>query len=189
MEKKKVIIVHCWGGSKYDNWYQWLQEELEKKSLVVNILEMPNSENPKIEEWVSYLDNNVKNPDENTYFIGHSIGCQTIMRYLEQLPEKVKVGGVVFVAGWFNLNNLETNEELNIAKPWIQTPIDFEKIKEKTENINVILSRNEPFGYIKENSDIFERKLGAKVIIAKGVGHFENEKIPIILNTFLEMVK
>ena len=35
------------------------------------------------------------NNDENTYFVGHSIGCQAIMRYLESVDVK-KIGGVLF---------------------------------------------------------------------------------------------
>ena len=64
---------------------------------------MPNTNSPKIEKWVGFLEKNIKSADTDTYFIGHSIGCQTILRYLERLPESTKVGGVVFVAGWFNL--------------------------------------------------------------------------------------
>ena len=52
---------------------------------------MPNSENPKIEKWVKYLEENIKSVDEQTYFIGHSIGCQTIMRFLEKLHKHKKL--------------------------------------------------------------------------------------------------
>ena len=37
---------------------------------------MPNTANPKIEEWVDYLNSKVDLLNEETYFIGHSIGCQ-----------------------------------------------------------------------------------------------------------------
>ncbi|KKQ37224.1 MAG: hypothetical protein US53_C0024G0012, partial [Candidatus Woesebacteria bacterium GW2011_GWA1_37_7] len=47
---------------------------------------------PKIKEWVPFLQENMSNPDEETHFVGHSIGCQTILRYLETLSEKTKVG-------------------------------------------------------------------------------------------------
>ncbi len=59
---------------------------------------MPSPSAPKIEEWVNKLKELVPNPDNETVFIGHSIGCQTILRYLEQLNLKTKVRKVVLVA-------------------------------------------------------------------------------------------
>ena len=50
---------------------------------------------------VSTLDLKVEDLNENTNFIGHSIGCQTIMRYLET-KEVCKIGGILFVAPWLN---------------------------------------------------------------------------------------
>ena len=82
---------------------------------------------PKIEAWVSRLSRIIGVVDENTYFIGHSIGCQTILRCLEKLPDNAKVGGAVFVASWFTLTNVDTDEEKETARPWLETPIDFEK--------------------------------------------------------------
>lgn len=52
---------------------------------------MPNTANPNISEWVSTLDLKVEDLNENTYFIGLSIGCQTIMRYLENKMKHVKL--------------------------------------------------------------------------------------------------
>ena len=37
------------------------------------------------------------------------MGCQTIARYLETLPDEIKVGGAVFVAGFFKSLTFESN--------------------------------------------------------------------------------
>ena len=188
---KKVFIVHCWGGSSNSNWYPWIKVELEKRNFQVNILKMPDSDNPKIEKWVDFLENTIKLEDlnEDTYFIGHSIGCQAIMRYLSNLELGASIGGILFVAGWFDLDNLETPEEKRVAKSWIQTPIDFDKIIEKTNNINVLISKDEPYGLVDENSLLFKEKLKAEVFMTEDYGHFVDQEMPVILDKFLEMVK
>ena len=152
------------------------------------IPKMPNTSEPQINSWVIHLKKAVGRLDEETYFIGHSIGCQVIMRYLEKEDYYGKIGGLVFVAGWFKLNNLENEEVKSIAKPWLNTPIDFDKIKLKVDKIKVFLSSNEPYGFINENRKIFEDKLNAEVIIEKNKGHFsEGDKIlemPEVLEGF-----
>ena len=184
---KTVYLIHGWGDNQNSNWFPWIKKELEKKNFKVIIPNMPNTDKPKIEEWVSHLKKVIKGTNENTYFIGHSLGCQAILRYLE-LTNK-KVGGAIFVAGWFNLKNLE-DEELLVAKPWIETPINFDKIK-KNLKLTVFLSENDPFNCLKENKTMFETKLGAKVKIIEKAGHFvigdgANELL-IVLNELLNM--
>lgn len=184
---KRIFIIHGWDGSPEEGWLKWLRLELEKRNIEVIAPQMPNTETPEIGEWVSYLSELVGEPDENTFFIGHSIGCQTIMRYLENIYPQ-KIGGAVFVAGWFHLVNLENAESEAIAKPWIETPLDFEKIRLAVKNIRVILSDNDPWVPISDK-EIFEEKLGAEVIV-KHQGHFtENDgvmELPIVLNKFLD---
>ncbi|MBI1972620.1 alpha/beta hydrolase, partial [Candidatus Woesearchaeota archaeon] len=136
-----AVLIHRWDGNPGADWYPWLKKELEMKNFKVIVPSMPNTTEPKIEEWVSHLKKIVPNPDKNTYFIGHSMGCQTIMRYLETLPH-VKVGGIIFVAGWFYLKNLENDEVEQIAKPWLTTPIALSKIEGITNKITVFLSTN-----------------------------------------------
>ncbi len=169
---KRVFIIHGWGGSPEEPMHKWLKEHLENKEYEVHVPEMPHPDNPTINAWTSHLKKIVKNPDKDTYFIGHSIGCQTIMRYIEGLPENVKLGKVVFIAGWFKLDNLESEEEETIAKPWMQNNIDFNKIKNKIEKLLVFLSDNEPYGFVEENAKMFKEKLNAKVIIEHEKGHF-----------------
>jgi len=182
MSQRRVFIIHGWDGHPGEGWLLWLENELKNRGWKVVAPQMPNTEIPKIEEWVPFLSGLVKDPDENTFFIGHSIGCQTIMRYLESLDNK-KVGGAVFVAGWFDLIGLETEEEKRIAKPWIEKPINFEKIKNTTDNFLAILSDNDPAVELSKNKKMFEEKLGAKVVVEKNQGHFdENEEMPKVLN-------
>ncbi len=115
MEKKKVFIIHGWDGSPDEPMYRWLGAELRKNGYEVIVPEMPDSETPHIGAWVSEIKEIAGEPNEEDIFVGHSIGCQAILRYLEKLPPTVKVGGVVFIAPWLTLQNLESDEEWQIA--------------------------------------------------------------------------
>ena len=125
--------------------------------------------------------------DKNTYFIGHSIGCQTILRYLESLPKGVKVGGAVFVAGWFNLTPEATEEDgaYGIAEPWLKTKINFKKVLAHTNKFVAIFSTNDPFVPDSE-SKIFKNKLNAKIILEKNKGHFSGGDKVTKLNSVLK---
>jgi predicted alpha/beta hydrolase family esterase len=190
---KKVIIIHRWSGNPASDWYQWLGKELEKKGFEVFIPNMINTDSPKIETWVSQIKETICIGRDEIYFVGHSIGCQAIMRYLASCESSVNVKGAVFVAGWFKLTNLEDKESEKIAQPWIETPIDCDKIKNRAKKITVFLSDNEPYGFIEENAELFRNKLNAKVLIEKKRGHFtEDDKIttlPIVLKEILKISK
>ncbi|MDP3954328.1 MAG: alpha/beta hydrolase [bacterium] len=181
---KKVYIIHGWGGRPDTNWLPWLKKELEKYDEVeVSTLDMPDTDNPVIERWVRYLKKEVPNPDENTYFVGHSIGCQAIMRYIESFDD-IKIGGALFVAGWFYLDNLD-EEEVKIREPWLKV-MDLEKIKKQIGHLTVLLSTNDDYGCLKENSREF-KKLDANIIIEENAGHFTDEKHDRILEETLAL--
>lgn len=171
----KYYIVHCWDGTSEDGWYPWLDNILTNKGNKVFRFDMPNTENPKIEEWVSFLDKQVKELDENTFFVGHSIGCQTILRYLEKCEVK-RLGGIILIAPWLELlpEAVSDEESYNTAKPWLTTPIDFEKVKKFTKNILCVFSDNDYFVSLSQK-DKFEKLLGAKTIVLHNKGHISGE--------------
>ena len=189
---EKAILIHGWEGNPRNCWFPWLKKELEKKNFKVVVPKMPNSDEPKINLWVSKLKDVVDFPDEETYFVGHSIGCQAIMRYLETLPEKTKIGGIVFVAGFFNLPFLETKEEKEIAKPWLNNRINTDKIKMLTKNIVAIFSDDDQDVPLSD-SKLFKERLNAKIIIEHNKGHFSDDagikELPVVLNKILKMEK
>ncbi|MDP1706429.1 MAG: alpha/beta hydrolase [bacterium] len=186
--ERRVFIVHRWDGSPDSDWYPWLEAQLEDRGYRAKTIEMPNPEAPEIKAWLSALDEAVGQADENTYFVGHSVGCQAILRYLAILPVDQKIGGAVFVAGWFKLIGLETDEEKEIAKPWLETPFDLEIARAAGGKMAAIFSDNDPFVPLS-NTDIFEKKLGAKIVIEKGAGHFNDiEELPLALGEILEII-
>lgn len=189
--KKRVFIVHGWGGSpNQKDWIPWLKKELENKGYLVKAPYMPNSGNPKIQTWIPYLNQVVGDVNQNTLFVGHSIGCQAIIRYLESLPYNKKVGGAIFVAGFFTLDYLETEGDKRIAAPWLETPIDFGKVKLHSDKFIAIFSDNDPDVSLS-NKEKFEEKLGAKTIVEHQKGHFSEDagitQLPIALKSVLEI--
>jgi len=191
---KRVFIVHGWEGKPKHGWYPWLKKELEKRGFEVFVPAMPNSDAPEMKSWLATLKKAVGKPDEDTFFVGHSIGCLTILHYFQSLSKDVKVGGAVFVAGWFSLTKeaLPDKESEDIAKPWMETPLDFAKVLEKTKNMIAIFSDNDPSVPMKENEKIF-RKFCKKIIIEKGKGHMIELhgvfELPSALNAVLELAK
>lgn len=166
----KIYLIHGWGGSSQGGWFDWLTEKLKDKA-EVSAFDMPDADKPEIEKWVSYIQDKV-NIDDKTYLIGHSIGCQTILRFLEKLPENIKIKGCVFVAGWFNLKNLGDDEK-EIAKPWLTKEINFEKVKKHCNNFLALFSDNDMYVPLS-NAELFKKNLNAKIVIKKNLGHFDN---------------
>lgn len=182
----RIFIIHGWGGHPEEGWFPWLKRELKKKGFEVHVPAMPETNNPTIDVWVSYLSKIIRNVDEKTILVGHSIGCQTILRYIEQLKDGQKIEGVVFVAGWFTLMNLN-KEEKSIAAPWLTTPIDIKLVKTHCRKFIAIFSDDDsvvPF----DNKEKFKQQLGAEIILEHAKKHFSGDDGIMELPSVLESV-
>ena len=184
--QKCAYLIHGWDGSPDGAWRPWLKKELEKKGWLVEALKMPTPHHPKMTTWVEPLQNTIGKPDKNCYFIGHSLGCITILRYLESLKVNEKIGGVFMVAGFSS--NLGYKELENFFK----TPINWKKIKTHCSHFTAIHSDNDY--YVSLNyGDLFKQFLNAKLIIKPKMGHFgDNDgitKLPFLLEEILRVSK
>lgn len=169
---RRVIIVHGWGGSPQSDFFPWLRQELERMNYEVVIPAMPDTDNPRIEKWVPHLTQVIGEIKEDDILIGHSIGCQTILRFLESLPEDKRVGKAILVAGFGSYLKGLTRDEKLITQPWIDAPLDLGKVRTKANSFVAIFSDNDPFVPLEENSKLFQEKLGAKILIEHNKGHF-----------------
>ncbi|MCP1659833.1 putative alpha/beta hydrolase family esterase [Neisseria perflava] len=60
---------------------------------------MPHPEQPTAQAWQFALDRYIGKPDGDTFLVGHSLGCITLLHFLSrQQPEAV--GGLVLAAGF-----------------------------------------------------------------------------------------
>lgn len=190
--QKRVFIVHGWDGYPEEGWFPWLKKELEACGFNVFVPQLPEPEEPRIDNWVPKLKEVVGTPNEQIYFIGHSMGCQTIARYLESLPENVIVGGAVFVAGFFKrLTNLEDDDETrSVSGEWLKTPLDLNKVKSHMRNSIAIFSDDDPY-VPADNQDDFKNLLGSKIVLEHKQGHFSGStgttELPIVLQSVLEI--
>lgn len=193
---KRVFIIHGWGGDPDSGWKPWLKQELQKNDFQVFPLQMPNTNTPVIEEWVKHISESVGQPDKDTYLVGHSLGCQGIMRYLETLPKGSVVGGILLIAGFIGkISNIHTPEEEKIIAPWRDIPIDTEKVKSIAKNISAIFSPTDIWIPV-ENAKIFQDRLSARVVMADGQGksgHFTSSdgvnELPLALTLLLGMTQ
>mgnify|MGYP001559956008 FL=1 len=170
------------------------QKKLEANGFEVYVPQLPEAGSPRIHNWVPKLAEVVGNADENTYFVGHSMGCQTIARYIETLPEGLKVGGAVFVAGFFKrLTGLEDDEDVKETdKHWLGSSLDLAKVKNHLPKSVAIFSDDDPYVPL-DNQEDFRDKLGSEIIIKQKMGHFSGSngvnELPVAFESILKIAQ
>ncbi|ADG93246.1 protein of unknown function DUF1234 [Arcobacter nitrofigilis DSM 7299] len=179
---KNVYIIHGYGASAEHHWFPWLKKELEKKDTNVVILNLPAPNSPNSNEWSNALKEQIKIIDKNSYFIAHSLGCISLLKFLEALPNSTKIGGYILVSGF--------NAPLFILKEldaFLKPTIDYEKLKNISSNRVVISSKDDsivPFNL----SNNLSNSLDAKLLVEEKGGHFLEtdgfEEFPLVLNEF-----
>lgn len=170
---KKALIIHGWDGNPDEPLHQYLRGELEPLGYEINTPNMPNPATPVIRDWINKI-GDVFN-SETDLIIGHSIGCQAVLRFIETLGTNISIPKVILIAPWMKLdmNTIEEEGEevIAIAKPWMETPIDFDKVKKIAKIVVAIFSDNDSYVPL-DQVDYFKEELGAITYIEHNQGHF-----------------
>lgn len=187
--RKRAVVCHCWGGHPDFIWYPYAKVNLETLGFQVEIPALPDTDNPCLDQWLPALKSAVGKPNEDTILVGHSLGCATILRYLESLGGDQKVGGVVLVAGF-------TDERGDAEiRSFFEGPFDYQRIKPRSRGFISIHSDNdralEP-DYFK-HAKIFLKQLRAKLIIIPDGGHFTEAdnctELPEVVSSVKELAE
>lgn len=188
-EKPKIYLVPRWAGNIHSDWYDSVFELIKNKyNITIERLEMPNWNEPNKEKSFEYLSNQVKELNNQCYFIGHSVGCQAIIRFLTKKFEEncdLKIGGCLFVAGWFEVDN-----PWKTLKPWLDfNDIDLNLISKRLNFNKLVLSDNDPFttNYLK-NKRLWEEKINSEVVIYPDRKHFNETEELYVFNEIERMI-
>lgn len=186
MERKRAFIIHGWTGRNNQDWFPWALEELKERDYDAYAPAMPNPDSPVISEWLGEMTKVIGELKATDILIGHSMGCQAVLRYLDQRNEYVDK--VILIAGWEILSEkaLPLPEDHEIVKPWYETPINYEKVKKLANVFVALFSDNDPWVPLEANQLAYKKNLDAEVIVEHNKGHFMKEvggvtEIPVLL--------
>ncbi len=177
---RRVFILHGYQGYPEEGWFPWLKLELEKAGYEVALPRMPNPDHPVIAEWIEFIAGLVGEPDQGTTLVGHSIGGQAVVRYLERLGATGEaVGTTVLVATNFPTRPVPGSPEKKIDDkvliPWFTTGVDPAMVRKAAGRCTVILSDDDPYMSLEEAKSGFETDLNARIVIEHGKGHMNDE--------------
>jgi len=153
---------------------------------------MPKPDRPVISEWIAFIAGLVGEPDNRTVMVGHSLGCQAVMRYLETLGSAGKcVAKTVLVAGSFPpaFTAAEADAKTggsDVLRPWFTTPVDATRVKKAAGKCTVILSDDDPYIDVARAAASFRLTLDPKIIIETGKGHYNEDTTVTELPAALE---
>ena len=184
---RRLGIVHLWGGAPGADWYPWLRDELRGLDLLpfdaIGIPELPDPETPRPETWVpAFLEWLGDDPRDRaaTVLVGHSVGCQTIVRALAEGGSPIE--GCLLVAPWFWLDEGSRDETSEL---WA-TPFDDAAGRAAAGKVVALLSTDDPYTSDWEaNGRAWEERLGTEVIVEPGAGHFTRDQEPKVLELLL----
>lgn len=184
--KKKIIFVHGYGLGvplEASDWPRTLARGLERYGFDFQILSMPDPVYPEVSEWLNFLKKQKIKVDLDTYFIGHSLGCITIARFLETLPTGQVAGGCVLVSGFCSL------PQIPLLADFCNLPLDYDKVKKHAREFVMVASDNDHLIPLSASEELGQ-KLGARMVVEHNkLGHFVTgvKEIPSLLNIILEM--
>lgn len=181
---ERIVIVPRWSGHARVDWYPWIREQLADAPQRVEVVELPRPSAPVIDECIDALRSALGTDPEalrSTLLVGHSVGCQALMRYLASLEPGRSDGSsgptLLFVAPWWAVDSPWPTIE-----PWISTPISLVPLRANTSRIVVLLSDDDPFtADWRANQLLWEERLGAEVEISPGGRHFNASEEPAVL--------
>ncbi len=168
---KNAIILHGMplkeeyfapGGNRQTqmHWLGWLKSELIKRDIATETPEMPEPYAPVYERWCSIFEHYSVNRD--TMLIGHSCGAGFLIRWLSE--NKVKVGKVVLVAPWLDL-------EQRLQTGFFDFITD-KNLVERTSGLIIFSSLDDDQEILESVEKIKSTLNGVEVRIFTGHGHF-----------------
>lgn len=185
MNSKKVFVIHGYMAKASDHWFGWLKSKLDERGIEVEVLALPDSFSPDPIIWQKTLEENIDRLNEHTYFVAHSLGCISLLSYLEDSKPGTTIGGLILVSGF-----AAPLPELPQLNNFVEHQVNFETI------INVSPQRA-IFGSPQDSivpyilTERLARDLNANLYSIDNAGHFLAEDgyvyFPELLETLLRM--
>ena len=166
MAAKRLVIVHGFMAAPEHHWFPWLQQQAGQSGLKVTVPRLPDSQAPQPEAWLDALEESIGEPDENSWLVGHSLGCITLLNYLTQRYPLAVAGGLLLVSGFS-----EPVPGLEMLNSFTREPVNTESVIARIPQRVVIGSLNDQI-VPPEYSLRLSQQLSAPFYALPEHGHF-----------------
>jgi len=169
MKPNNILIIHGFESNSKEHWFMRFKEKFEKLGYKVFVPDMPGAFFPKKDEWIKRISD--FKPDGNWILIGHSLGGDAILRYLE-IADK-KVAEVLLIATPYE------SMKFGAIENFFEKGFDWDAIKNKSDKIIVINEDNDPAVPLEHGRQL-SRQLGCQLIVRPGYVHFDKIDINLL---------
>jgi predicted alpha/beta hydrolase family esterase len=180
----RLILVPRWSGRSDSDFYPWLGRRLRELGWAGEVetaaLRPPDA--PEVDATVAAVRGRLGAAARaaRTVLLGHSVGAQAVMRALVS-----PVAGIVLVAPWWTVD-----QPWPTIQPWIETPFDWEQVRDNARRRLVLVSTNDPFtADAARTRRLFEERIGAEVQIHDGAEHFNRAEEPAVLRAVSDLLQ
>ena len=190
--EKTALLLHWWWGSSLENWFPWLEKELNSKAFETYVPSLPHTENPVLEEQLEYIDVYVSDFNDGWFIIGHSLWCQLWLKFIEE--NNIPNSKIILVAPSYPKLEEELWRDIlensfEIIKKYYDTKLDFKKINKLNNKFIVFLSDNDPYINIENAKKYYSNFENIKFIEFKNKWHFNRGAWILELEEILEYLK
>lgn len=184
MQAHTIYIIPGYQATPQSHWFPWLKQAFEQKGVSVHVLELPGPNSPKLQGWLEHLQANIQQHDTHTWFVGHSLGCITLLQHL--MTQHATIGGMVLVSGF--AEHLSFLPDLD---PFITPSLDFDHLVRMSRHRVVVAAKDDnivPYPYSLRLSE----KLQAEWELFEQGGHFMKQdgftEFPAIYDVLVQMM-
>jgi predicted alpha/beta hydrolase family esterase len=133
------LILHGIEGSGPDHWQTWLAGRLAERGHQVSYPDLPNADNPRLEEWLDALEQELAGlPAAETTVLCHSLGSLLWLHHAGRRAG-AQVAGALLVAP------PQPDEEVPGSTGFRPVPLDREGVAAAAARTLLVCSTNDPW--------------------------------------------
>ncbi|MFA6522898.1 MAG: alpha/beta fold hydrolase [Candidatus Peribacteraceae bacterium] len=182
-----VFIFHGVGGHSGENWFPWIKEQLDEEGHHAIAPDFPHTDHPKLEEWLELFKRYESDLNEETIFIGHSLGGAFALRLLERMEHPIKAMFLV-ASVWGTMGNKYDP----VMTTFTEAPYNWIIIRNNCPHVEVLHADNDPYIRLSLAEEL-AKNLGTKVTLIRDGKHLNEAagftEFPQLLTRILKQLQ
>lgn len=169
-----IVFIHGYTASSKGDWYPQISALLDQAGVAYRIPDLPGGEHPHVQEWLSIIDDVVKESEGPIVLVGHSLGSRAVLLYIEKYRPTVEK---VFLIAAFDdlLENANRHDDGKNYADFFEQNLDLNILKKNIGEVIVMHSKDDSSIEYSQAEGI-AMKLGAKLMTVDGRDHMSESE-------------